>query len=190
MALTVKDYAHALALYEQLLQDQAGDPRLLAGRGYVEWQAGDGDKAQQSAERALQLDPKLLEAHYLKGLLLQDADRADEALAEFQRVSAETDEDALYRMSQPFLNTSFGHEIFFDMALTAMSAGDLAAAQQYVTQAVERDSSWVGPYVLRAEILKEQGDLAGARENYLQALDYANSDMAAEIEQALADLTQ
>jgi Tfp pilus assembly protein PilF len=76
------------------------------------------------------------------------------------------------------------------MALAAVSAGDLAAAQQYVIQALERDSSWVGPYMLRAEILKEQGDLAGARENYLQALDYANPDMAAEIEQALADLTQ
>ena len=191
IALTTENTDQALALYDQLLQDQAGDPRLLAGRGYVEWSAGDADRAQQSAERALRLDPKLLEAHYLKGLLLLEADLPGDALAEFQRVSVEKDEDAVYRMSQPFLNTHFGHEIFFDLALAAMSAGDLEAAQQYLTQALERDSSWVGPYVLRAEILKEQGDLAGARENYLQALDYAaDSDMTAEIEQALADLAK
>jgi tetratricopeptide (TPR) repeat protein len=192
IAVRADDFDRALALYDQLLQDQAGDPRYLAGRGYVEWLAGDTDQAQQSAERALKLDPKLLEAYYLKGLLLLEADEPEEALAEFEQVSVETDEDALYRMSQPFLNTNFRHEIFFDMALAALTTGDLDSAQDYVSKAFERDSDWVGPYVLRAEILKEQGDLAGARENYLKALDYVydEPDLQAEIEQALADLTQ
>jgi serine/threonine protein kinase/Flp pilus assembly protein TadD len=191
MAVTTEDFDRALALYNQLVQDQAGDPRYLAGRGYVEWTAGDADQAQLSADRALQLDPKLLEAHYLKGLLLLDDDRPEEALAEFQQVSVESDEDKLYRMSQPFLNTDFHHEIFFDMALAAAGTGDLETAQGYVDQALERDSSWVGPYMLRAEILKEQGDLSGARESYLQALDYATeSDVIDAIKQALSELAQ
>jgi tetratricopeptide (TPR) repeat protein len=192
IAVKTDDFDRALALYDQLLQDQAGDPRYLAGRGYVEWLAGDTDQARQSVERALKLDPKLLEAHYLKGLLLVETDEPEKALAEFEQVSAETDEAALYRMSQPFLNTDFRHEIFFDMALAAVAAGDLVTAQDYVNRSLERDSAWVGPYVLRAEILKDQGDLAGARENYLKALDYVydEPDLQAEIEQALADLAK
>ncbi len=186
------DYDRALSLYNQLLEDQAGDPHFLAGRGYVEWEAGNSDQARQSTDRALQLDPKLLEAHYLKGLLLLDADQPEEALAELKPISAETDSDALYHMSQPFLNTDFGHEIFYDMARAAEAAGDHAAAQGYLDQALQKNDSWPEPYVLRAQILKDQGDLAGARENYLKALDYASDDedLKASIQQALTDLTK
>jgi Tfp pilus assembly protein PilF len=73
-----------------------------------------------------------------------------------------------------------------------MAAGDLTAAQGYLTQSLQNEQSWPEPYVLQAEILKKQGDLAGARENYLKALDYAydNQDLQAAIEKALADLTK
>ena len=123
-AVRAKKYDQALDIYNQLLTDQKGDPRLLAGRAFVEWRSGDAQKARQSVDRALQLDPRLLEAHYLKGLLLIDARQAKEALAELAPISVETDQDALDRMSEPFLNYHFGHEVFYDMARAAETAGD------------------------------------------------------------------
>jgi serine/threonine protein kinase len=185
-------YGLAIDLYNRLLQDQAGDPHYLAGRGYVEWRAGNPNRARQTVDRTLQLAPDLLEAHYLKGLLLLDAGQPKDALAEFKPISTLTDTDALDNMAQPFLNTDFGHEIFYDMARTAEASGDHVAAQKYIAQSLERNDGWPRPYILRAQIFKEQGDLAGARENYLKALDLVDDkDKLKEfITKALADLTQ
>jgi tetratricopeptide (TPR) repeat protein len=191
-AVLARDYARAIELYDQLLKDQKGDPRLLAGRAFVEWRSGDAPTARQSVDRALQLDPRLLEAHYLKGLLLIDARQTKEALAELVPISAETDQNALDRMSQPFLNPDMGREIFYDIARAAETAGDHAEALKALDQSVRRKSDWPYSYTLRAEILKAQGDLARARENYLKALDYVYNDreLQASIEKALADLAR
>jgi Tfp pilus assembly protein PilF len=95
-------------------------------------------------------------------------------------------------MTEPFLNPRTGHEIYYDMARAAMAAGDVAAAQEYLKTSLEKEKFWPEPYLLQAEILKEQGDLSGARESYLKAKDYAYDDPAleAEIEQALANLAK
>jgi serine/threonine protein kinase len=190
-AVQTDDYDRALSLYTQLIDDQAGDPHYVAGRGYVEWQAGQVDQAMQSADRALQLNSRLLEAHYLKGLLLLDADQPEEALAELQPITAETNQDALDQMSRPFLNPDFGHEIFYDTARAAEATSDHEAALKALDQSLQRKADWSQPYILRAQILKEQGDLAGVRENYVKALDYADDpDLKATIEKALADLAK
>jgi tetratricopeptide (TPR) repeat protein len=68
-AVQAEEYDQAINLYNRLLADQRGDPRLLAGRAYVEWRMGDAEsRAVRRARAAMQ--PDLLEAHYLKGLLL------------------------------------------------------------------------------------------------------------------------
>lgn len=191
-AVRAKEYSQAIDIYNQLLKDQNGDPRLLAGRAYVEWQAGDAALARQSVDRALQLDARLLEAHYLKGLLLLDAQQPQAALAELQPISVETDQNALDQMSQPFLNLDFQHEIHYDLARAAEAGGDHAAALKHLDQFLQINNSWAPAYVLQAEILKEKGDLAGARASYLKALDIVGSDadLQASIEKALTDLTK
>jgi tetratricopeptide (TPR) repeat protein len=190
-AVKAEDYDRALKIYDQLLEKTAGDPRYLAQRAYVEMLSGDGEQAQQSVERALQLEPKLLAAHYVNGLLLLDAGKPEEALKEFEPISQASSTE-LYEMAEPFLNPRTGHEVFYDMARAAMAADDLTTAQGYLTQSLQNEKSWPEPYVLQAEILKKQGDLAGARENYLKALDYVgdNADLKATIEKALTDLAK
>jgi serine/threonine protein kinase/predicted Zn-dependent protease len=185
------DYERALKIYDQLLEKTAGDPRYLAQRAYVELLSGDNEQAQQSVERALKLDPQLLAAHYVQGLLLLDAGKPKDALKEFEPIT-QANSTELYEMAEPFLNPRAGHEIYYDMARAAKEAGDLAAAQKYLTTSLQKESFWPAPYILQAEILKEQGDLAGARESYLKAKDYAsdNPDLEAEIEKALADLAK
>ena len=190
-AVKAGEYERALKVYKQLLEKTAGDPRYLAQRAYVELLSGDQETAQQSVERALSLDPNLLAAQYVKGLLLVETGKPAEALKEFEPITQATSTE-LYEMAEPFLNPRAGHEIYYDMARAAMAAGDLAAAQEYLTTSLEKEKFWPEPYMLQAQILKEQGDLAGARESYLKAKDYAYDDpeLEAAIEQALADLAK
>ncbi len=192
MAVEVEDHESAFDFYEQLLQDQAGDPHYLVGRGYVEWRSGDPDSAVASAQRALALEPDLLEAHYLLGLLLLDLGQPQEALNEFQVFASETDPDRLYVASLPFFFTEFGHEIHFDMARAARALSDPDSALAFIEQSLQSDDYWPYPYIERGMILAERGDLAGARENYLKALEtaYDDPELQASIEELLAGLTE
>jgi predicted Zn-dependent protease/tRNA A-37 threonylcarbamoyl transferase component Bud32 len=190
-AVEVEDYERALQLYAQLIEKTAGNPRYLAQRAYVELLADDVEAAQQSVERALSLEPSLLAAHYVKGLLLLEDGKPLEALKEFEPIT-QAQAVELYEMAEPFLNPRAGHEVHYDMARAALAADDVTAAQEYLTASLQKEKSWPEPYLLQAEILEEQGDLAGARESYLKAKDYAydDPDLEAEIEQALADLAK
>jgi tetratricopeptide (TPR) repeat protein len=190
-SVRAKEYDRALEIYEQVIDKTAGEPRYLAQRAYVELLSGDEEAAQQTVERALALEPNLLAAHYVKGLLLLAANQPAEALQEFEPITRGTSTE-LYEMAEPFLNPRAGHEIHYDMARAAVAAGDLDTAQEYLTASLEKEKFWPQPYILQAELLKERGDLAGARENYLKAKDYAydNPELEAEIEQALTDLAK
>jgi len=192
IAVQVEDYESALNYYDQLLDEQAGDPRYLVRRGYVEWQAGEPEAAADSGARALELNPDLLEAHYLLGLILLDGGQPQEALAEFQIVSAETDPDLLYQATWPFFTTEFGHDIFYDMARAAHALGDIDAALGFIDQSLQRNDYWPYPYIERGQILFEQGDLAGARENYLKAREIASDDpeLQASIDELLTGLSK
>jgi tetratricopeptide (TPR) repeat protein len=190
-AVIAEEYDRALEIYEQVLDETGGDPRYLAQRAYVELLSSEQETARQTVERALSLEPNLLAAHYVKGLLLLEAGQPAEALKEFEPITTATSTE-LYEMAEPFLNPRAGHEIYYDMARAAMAAGDLDAAQEYLSQSLEQENYWPEPYILQAQILKEQGDLAGARESYLKAKDraYDKPELEAAIEQALADLAK
>jgi tRNA A-37 threonylcarbamoyl transferase component Bud32/Tfp pilus assembly protein PilF len=190
-AVKAGEYDRALTVYEQIIDKTAGDPRYLAQRAYVEMLSGDAAAAQQTADRALSLHPDLLAAHYVKGLLLIDAGQPADALKEFEPIAQAKDAE-LYDMAEPYLNPRAGYEVHYDMARAAFAAGDLAAAQDYLDAALKQDKFWAEPYVLRAQLLKEQGDLAGARASYLQAKDYVydKPELEAAIEKALVDLAK
>ncbi len=190
-AVWAEQFDRALGFYERLLNEQAGNPHYLVNRGYVEWRSGDWERAMQTAQRALELNEPL-EGHYLLGLLLLDAGQPQEALDQFRSVAAVADPDLLYQATFPFLTKDFGHEVFFDMARAAHALGDLDAALGFVEQSLQRDEGWPFPYVERGKILAEQENLAGARENYLKALDlaYDDPDLQAEINELLVGLTK
>ena len=190
-AVATEDYQAGLGYYQRLIDEQAGNPHYLAMRGYVEWQAGDSETALETAQRTIDLSDAL-EGHYLRGLLLLEAGQPQEALAELEQVGAVTDTDVLYQIGFPFLITDFGHEIYYDLARAYHALGDSETALNYIEQTLQRDDYWPQPYLERGMILFEQGDLAGARESYLQALDTADDDdeMRAHIEELLAGLTK
>jgi serine/threonine protein kinase/Tfp pilus assembly protein PilF len=190
-AVQAEEYDRALEIYEQVIDKTAGEPRYLAQRAYVELLSGDTEAARQTVERALALEPNLLAARYVTGLLLLEDGEPIKALQEFEPITRGASTE-LYEMAEPYLNPRAGREIHYDMARAAVAAGDLDAAQEYLTTSLEKEKFWPQPYILQAELLKERGDLAGARASYLKAKDYAYDDpeLAAEIEQALTDLAK
>jgi tetratricopeptide (TPR) repeat protein len=190
-AVKAGKYDRALGIYDQIIDRTAGEPRYLAQRAYVELLAGDVEAAQRTVERAMQLDPQMLAARYVNGLLLIETGQPEAALKELEPITQAKNTE-LYDMAEPFLNPRAGHEVHYDMARAALAMGDLGRAQEYLTASLDKEKFWSEPYILQAQILKEQGDLAGARENFLKAKDYAydRPQLQAVIEKALAELAR
>jgi tetratricopeptide (TPR) repeat protein len=189
-ALSVRmgDLEQANGFYERLLADFPGEPRYLIGQGYIAHLAGDRDRAAERAERALALDPSLLGAHYLLGILAFDAGDFPQALAEFELVSQEPE---TWMYDFPFFTPDFGHEIHLDMARAALAMGDLELAQEHISQSLALDEWRPWPHIVQAQILMQQGDLAGAREHLVYAQETTEDPaILDEIDRMLAELTE
>ena len=78
------------------------------------------------------------------------------------------------------------------MARAAHALGDIDAALGFIDQSLQRNDYWPYPYIERGQILFEQGDLAGARENYLKAGEIASDDpeLQASIDELLTGLSK
>ncbi|HET7089323.1 MAG TPA: ABC transporter substrate-binding protein [Anaerolineae bacterium] len=187
VAVQAGDYDRALGYTDRLLADQPGNPHTLVSRGYVEWRAGNLEAAQQTARNAIE-EYHALEAHYLMGLTLLDAGDPRAALAEFEAFEAETDPDLVYQASFPFFTTEFGHNVYYDMARAARALGDVDRALALIDQSLQEDDYWPWPYIERGQILAEEGDIAGARQDYAMALEIAsdNPELQAAIQELMA----
>ncbi len=191
-ALYLGRHEHALRFLSRLQEDHPDElARFLAEQAVVLRAAGDPAGAEAALARALEVDPDEVGAHYLRGLiLLDDAGDPAGALAEFAQVEARLDDwDTLWRYNS-ILGYPFGsHELFYDMARASRAAGDLDAALARVAQSIDRNAGWPQPFILRAEMLAEQGEWDGARESYLRALEETDDpDLEAAIHEALAQL--
>jgi tetratricopeptide (TPR) repeat protein len=191
IAIETGELDRAQAYFERLISEHNGEPAFVAGRGYLELLQGRTADAHASADLALSLNPDLLPGHYLLGVVLMEEGNPQDAIGQFQFITEREDEwynDAQYT---PGLFTSnFGHELYYDLAQATWGAGDADGALGLIEAGIERED-WAGPYVLRGDILADQGDLAGAREAYLTALDYAydDPDLQTEIQDRLAGLS-
>ncbi len=185
VAVQAGDYGRALGYTDRLLADQPGNPHYLVSRGYVEWRAGNLEAARQTARNVIE-EYHALEAHYLMGLTLLGAGDPRAALAEFEAFGAETDPDLVYQASFPFFTTQFGHNVYYDMARAARALGDVDAALALIDRSLQEDDYWPWPYIERGQILAEQGDIAGARQNYQTALEIASA--SPELQAAIQEL--
>jgi tetratricopeptide (TPR) repeat protein len=186
MAVRMEDFPRALGFYDDLLQEFPDDPHLFAGQGYVAWRAGHVDRARRSVDRALEIDPGLLEAHYLVGLMLLDERNPEEAMANFLPVSEELER---WMYEHPFLNPGFGHEIFYDMARAEWMMDQPEEALRLLERSIEQDYWWPDPFILRGQIFADLDDLDMALESYTRALEMTdNPEMQAHIEEMIEEL--
>jgi tetratricopeptide (TPR) repeat protein len=188
ISVRMEDYDAALQAYDRILEVTLGDPNYMIGRGYVQWRLGQHREAASVALRALELDPEMIEAYYLLGLAQREAGDLRPAMDAFRHLEPI---EETWRYDDPYFNIHYGHEIHFDMALTACRMGEVDRALDLIEQSLEVEGWWVQPYVLRADIMLERGDRGAAREDLLQALDIArdwNSPMATMIEERIREI--
>jgi tetratricopeptide (TPR) repeat protein len=165
----------ALLLFDRSLPQIA---RWYNDRGYANYQAGQLTSAQRDYERAVKLDPDLLEAHYNLGLLYEDLDELDQARAEY-RIALQGGLDAaynnlarLYLLDKEYdkaiplifngLKLSQDDEVRYDLhknlgwARLGQARYDEALAA--LDQAVELAGDRAPAHCLRAQVLEAIGD--------------------------------
>jgi len=80
----------ALKLYDEILKDEPNNVEALAYRGWLLKRAGLPDKAMESLDRAVALDPTYADAHFFRGMVLyQDRDDPAGAVVEFKAFLAD-----------------------------------------------------------------------------------------------------
>lgn len=129
--------------------------------GYAYWREGRPDEALRAELRALELDPSLAYAAYFAGCVEMFRGRYAEALPHLQRTIS--------------LDPTHGFA-WLGLALSHLGLGGLDEARWCAERAValERQASTsatAGARVYLAECLRLSGDLAGARQACLDALD-------------------
>ncbi|NJN17849.1 MAG: hypothetical protein HC822_17020 [Oscillochloris sp.] len=67
-------------------------------------------------------------------------------------------------------------QVFIDLAQAYAQIGRPAEAEDALDAAIELDNSWFLPYLLRARLRREDGDIEGAREDLRAALQLAIGD--------------
>ncbi len=72
--------AEALKIYDELLRADPRNVQALAYRGWLLKRAGLPDRAMESLDRAVAIDPKFPDAHFFRGMVLYQ-DRKDPAAA-------------------------------------------------------------------------------------------------------------
>jgi len=108
--------------------------------------------AQQFAHKALQLQPRLPQAHLLLGEVALAGNHMDEAVKEFEQ---ERDLNPL----EPSIYDRLGDAY--------IRQGNYDRAKQSLQEAILLGPNFTGPFILLGKVLLKQGDAAGAA-NYLQ----------------------
>ncbi len=114
--------------------------RMLLRREYV-------PIAEQSARKALELDPHLPLAHLLLGETALAGEHLDEALAQFEQ---EKSSNPLYGATYDRLGDAY------------IRKGDYLKAQQNLQEAVLLEPNFTGPFILLGKALLKQNNPAGA----------------------------
>jgi tetratricopeptide (TPR) repeat protein len=182
------DPAAAARLLEEAWSAAPADRRLLTAAARARWAAGDGAGALELAERRLALDPSHPGALELKAEVLAACDRADEARAVLARWEAADPASPLPPLLLARLAYQRGDDLagarrLLDASLARrpddftaaralahraaveLVAGDVAAAEAAVAQALGRVPG-SAPARFQAAVLSfRRGDAAGLRES-------------------------
>ncbi len=141
----------------------------LLGEGGSLQRAGDADAAEQTFRRALEVQPRNAEAHFLLGSLLGRLNRADEALAHLAQ-SVDANPDA------PDAQTALGN--------VYLMQGRLDAAQSCYAQALRLDASNPSAFFNLGLVAQCRFDHQSARTNFGRA-----HELDPQMKDALKNLT-
>lgn len=188
LAVEQGDYATALEDTDALVAGDRANPDWHTFRGLVRLALKQPDGATADFARALQLaGPDYTPARYGRGIAALAAGDAAAAIADL--VFAAEQADQLDEIWNAF---HAGHpQVFVDLAQAYVLEEQPDEAADAIEAAIEADSGWHLPYLMRARLRREAGDREGAREDLRQALELAPGDAErAEVDAELANLDQ
>jgi predicted Zn-dependent protease len=131
------------ALYR--LPPESASSYLLLARMLIRWQ--NSPAAQEMAQKAVALDPKLPEAHLVIGQVELGEGKLDEALAEFRHEAS--------------INPMYG-PIYDRLGDAYMQKNEFAKAQDALNQALLLEPDATGPYILLGQVLLKEDNAATA----------------------------
>lgn len=174
---------------------------------------GDAAKALEEADKAIKAQPNLVEAHNVRGLALQAANRDDEALAAFAVALAQSPNDSGVLFNKGALLRSKGDiegaKIALERAVIAakvgsddwakskmtlglayVDVGDYAAAGILYNEVLAHDPDHVETLINRADNMKLLGDIPAAEQGYDAALELEDDNATARSNRAFIHLVK
>jgi tetratricopeptide (TPR) repeat protein len=154
-----------LEKWQQAVKDDPDNSLVRANLGATYLDMGDFDTAIKELRLALDQEPESFTYMFRLGFAYRGAEQYDEAIGMFIGSAERTPAGEKY----PAL---------FEAGNTYMMAGDAASAKDYVQQSIaDNDMIWNSHFLL-GQILEQEGDKTGAKEQYEAAAKFNPNDAA------------
>lgn len=152
-----------LEQWKQAVKDDPGNSLVRANLGATYLDMGEYEAAIKELRLALDQEPDSFTYMFRLGFAYRGNEQLDEAIGMFLASADRTTKTEKY----PAL---------FEAANTYMMKGDMAAAKDYVQQSIaDNDMIWNSHFLL-GQILEQEGDNAGAKEQYEAAAKFNPND--------------
>lgn len=191
--LALDQFEQTIAVIEEAPSEAADDPYFYQHAAYLYYATGQPDRARELANRAFEdgLEGEAAaKAFYVLALL-------DVQTGEF--IAAQEKFDVLSQFSPEsyewiLMNYRLGHLLALDRARAYLAQDDITKAQVYFNTAIETASWWYLPYLERARLARQIGDLDAARQDFEEALNRApneaiRDEISAERDEMEADVS-
>lgn len=166
----LREYDHALELYERAIDMGADIDWILQRKAAVQNELGELKAAKSTLSRYLSLDPDDAQQWVNLAVLHSDEKEFAEAFA-------------CYRAAEQIAPDSV--PLRLNWGVTAVRAGDLEVARQQLVYLERLEPAGSRPWLLRAFIEEEEGNVAQTVERYEEALRRVSADDPEELGYAL-----
>jgi len=154
-----------LEKWQQAVNDDPGNSLLRANLGATYLDMGNYDEAIKELQFALDQEPGSFTYMFRLGFAYRGNENYEQAVE-------------MFKSSADGTPASEKYPALFEAANTYMMMGDVASAKDYVQQSIaDNDMIWNSRFLL-GQILEQEGDKAGAKEQYEVAKKFNPNDPA------------
>lgn len=169
----VQDYYGAAHFLEELLGEGQAFADVYHLLGLSRSMLGHHDRALEAFDEALKINPRYLEAHIHRGIVLNELGRSEEAEEAFRTAASHHPEDRVEGFSAPVASALANQHAALGQAYA--SAGALRQAVEQMRRAVELGPAFHDLRYRLARLLLEAGQALAARDELERIVD-ANPD--------------
>jgi tetratricopeptide (TPR) repeat protein len=162
-------YEEAMDIAQQIAEDNPS-PAALADISFIAYDAGAYALAQDWSAQALAFDPDRHDAAWIRALVRWELDEDLEGAIDGLNA---LDGIEFY---PAYLHEGYGHTLNIDRARVLADAGDFEAALGYYDLEIEENGWYNTPYIERADLFYDIGDLPAAMDDLRVAIDITQDD--------------